>query len=194
VSIVEGDGEVAALPVLLRRIGQWLSPETQFEVESPIRVKRDRFLNREGEFKRMLELAALKCGPNGWVLVLLDADDDCPVTLSRTIAARAQCIIPHCSISIVLANREYETWFIAAAASLNGYRGFSFAEQNVREPEAIRGAKEWMSARMRSGKYREVAEQPAFSARIDLRQALENSRSFRKLCDEWSKNMVRAAD
>ena len=25
--IVEGDGEVAALPVLLRRIGAWLSPD-----------------------------------------------------------------------------------------------------------------------------------------------------------------------
>jgi len=31
-SIVEGHGEVAALPVLLRRIAAWLSPERRINV------------------------------------------------------------------------------------------------------------------------------------------------------------------
>jgi hypothetical protein len=39
-SIVEGDGEVAALPVLLRRIGGWLSPGMGMEPSTPIRVRR----------------------------------------------------------------------------------------------------------------------------------------------------------
>lgn len=42
--IVEGDGEVAALPILLRRIGAWLSPEVPATIAQPIRVRRDRFL------------------------------------------------------------------------------------------------------------------------------------------------------
>lgn len=29
-SIVEGDGEVAALPILLRRVGAWQSPDKSF--------------------------------------------------------------------------------------------------------------------------------------------------------------------
>jgi len=190
VSIVEGDGEVTALPILLRRIGAWLSPEMQVEVKLPIRVKRDRFLNREEEFKRMLELAALKCDQDGWILVLLDADDECPVELGGRVSERARNIIPHRSISVVLANREYEAWFIAAAGSLNGCRGFTFNGINQHESEAIRGAKEWMGAHMPNGKYREVADQPAFSASMDLQLALDNSRSFRKLCNEWSRNMV----
>jgi hypothetical protein len=60
-SIVEGDGEVAALPVLLRRLRDWRTPSTAVNVLHPIRVRRERFLNREQEFRRHLLLAAGKC-------------------------------------------------------------------------------------------------------------------------------------
>ncbi len=176
VSIVEGDGEVAALPVLLRRIGNWLSPEMHVNVEPPIRVRRDRFLNREEEFSGKLKLASLKCRQDGWILVLLDADDDCPADLGKNILERACRIVPHQRVSVILANREYEAWFIAAAMSLDGQRGFSCGGGAIREPESIRGAKEWLSERIPNGKYREVTDQPAFSARMDLQQVSENSR------------------
>ena len=117
-SIVEGDGEVAALPILLRRVGAWQSPEKDFDVLPPIRVRRDRFLNREDEFRRMLLLAAAKCGESGWILVLLDADDDCPSELGAQVLERARGIVPHRRVSVVLAKREYEAWFLASAAHL----------------------------------------------------------------------------
>ena len=48
----------------------------------------------------MLLLAAAKAGDTGWVLVLLDADDDCPVTLALDIGGliqqRKQAIEPDC--------------------------------------------------------------------------------------------------
>ena len=69
-SIVEGDGEVAALPILLRRMGEWLTPSIGINLSQPIRVRRDRFLNRDEEFRRYLLLAAAKCGDSGWILVL----------------------------------------------------------------------------------------------------------------------------
>jgi hypothetical protein len=50
VSIVEGDGEVQALPVLLRRLSGWLTPEAITTVEPPIRVHRDKFIRRVDEF------------------------------------------------------------------------------------------------------------------------------------------------
>ena len=56
----------------------------------PIRVRRDRFLNREDEFRRYLLLAAAKCGDQGWILILLDADDDCPAESAIQILRRAQ--------------------------------------------------------------------------------------------------------
>ena len=49
---------------------------------TPIRVRRDQFLNRDKEFSRHLSLAAGKCGEDGWILILLDADDDCPAPRS----------------------------------------------------------------------------------------------------------------
>ena len=104
--IVEGDGEVAALPVLLRRLNAWRTPSTAIDILHPIRVRRDRFLNREREFRRHLLLAAGKCGDDGWIIVLLDADDDCPAELGREILARARQVVPHRRVSVVLANRD----------------------------------------------------------------------------------------
>lgn len=190
--IVEGDGEVAALPVLLRRMTQWRSPQTYPDVPPPIRVHRDRFLNRDEEFRRHLLLAAAKCGENGWILVLLDADDDCPATLGANILKRAQALVPHRPVSVVLANREFEAWFIAAAPSLHGCRGFTFDPQDSTEPEVPRDAKGWIKKRMASRSYGETTDQPAFTARMDLQQVHARSRSFRKLCSEWDQKVVRS--
>lgn len=189
-AIVEGDGEVAAFPVLLRRLRDWLTPDNYVvEIMKPIRVRRDRFLNKNEEFRRMLLLAADKCGNRGWILILLDADDDCPAQLAKQILARAQEIVLDRRISVVLANREYEAWFIAAAESLNGLRGLSVSESDQLESESIRDAKNWIGCRIKAGKYREVTDQPAFSAAMNLQQARNNSRSFLKLCAEWEKHM-----
>jgi len=186
-SIVEGDGEVASLPILLRRLAEWRTPEDYPIVLPPIRVRRDRFLNRNEEFHRHLQLAAAKCGEDGWVLILLDADDDCPAVLGSDIFQRAQNCVPHRPISVVLANREYEAWFIAAAESLNGCRGFVFNPDNAPEPETPRNAKGWIKSHISNGVYGETTEQPAFTARMDLQRAFERCRSFRKLCTEWDR-------
>lgn len=188
-SIVEGDGEVAALPVLLRRLATWRNPALHVNVLPPIRVYKDRFLNREEEFSRHLQLAAAKCGDAGWILILLDADDDCPADKGREIVERAAAVVPHRKVAAVLANREYEAWFIASAAALNGFRGFSCTvEDAATDAEIPRNAKGWMGLRMSGNTYRETTDQPAFSQRIDLDQAYQRSRSFRKLADEWTKN------
>jgi hypothetical protein len=192
-SIVEGDGEVAALPVLLRRLSQWRRPEVHVDVLPPIRVYKDRFLNRPEEFSRHLQLAAAKCGDMGWVLILFDADDDCPAKKGAAVLALAQAVIPHRRVAVVLANREYEAWFIAAAESLNGCRGFQSRETDAfADPEIPRNAKGWVRDRMPAG-YGETTDQPAFSARFDLDLAHQRSRSFRKLCSEWDKHVFDAS-
>lgn len=188
--IVEGDGEVAALPILLRRLTAWRTPEQYCDVQLPIRVRRDRFLNRDEEFRRHLLLAAGKCGANGWILVLLDADDDCPATRGTEILERARAYVPHRKVSVVLANREYEAWFIAAAESLHGHRGFVLDTGNASDPEKLRNAKGWVNARMTSNSYGETTDQPAFTAQMDLQQVFDRSRSFRKLCSEWDSQVV----
>lgn len=191
-SIVEGDGEVVALPVLLRRLADWRGPADYVDVLTPIRVYKDRFLNRPTEFSRHLQLAAAKCGDVGWILILFDADDDCPAEKGATVLAQAKAIIPHRRIAVVFANREYETWFIAAAESLNGCRGFQCDAQHVRaDPEVPRNAKGWVRDHMPAG-YGETTDQPAFSQRFDMDLAHKRSRSFRKLCSDWDKNALNA--
>jgi len=184
-SIVEGDGEVSALPVLLRRLASEWEPAASIHSLQPIRVRRDKFLKDDKEFERQLLLAAAKSGEEGWILIVLDADDDCPASCGQQIYERAQQYIPHRRLSVVLANHEFEAWFIAAAYSLQGVRGFSLAADERMEAEKPRDAKGWMKNHMQGRTYREILDQPAFAAQIDLQQAFKNSRSFRKLCKEW---------
>jgi hypothetical protein len=74
-AIVEGDGEVIALPVLLRR----LIPELGCYVEvgsAPVKRHRSDFTQAE-KFKSGLRLAVLTRENVSAVLILFDLDDDC---------------------------------------------------------------------------------------------------------------------
>lgn len=187
--IVEGHGEVVAVPLLLRRLAVLRTPLIGIEISQPIRVHRDRFLNRDEEFSRYLRLAGSKCGEQGWVLVLLDADDDCPAQLGAQTLERARSILPEHSISVVFANREFESWFIGAAASLTNFRGFVARPADLTiDPEVPRDAKGWIRERVFSRSYGETTDQPAFAARMDIQQAIDRCRSFRKLSSEWDRH------
>ncbi|MEK6807114.1 MAG: DUF4276 family protein [Pseudomonadota bacterium] len=189
--VVEGHGEVQALPLLLRRMAPWRRAGAFLDVQYPIRVPRNRFLNRPEEFERYLRLAASKCGESGWVLVILDADDDCPGTAGPEILRRAVAILPSHSVSVVLANREFEAWFIGAASSLNGHRGLSIdAADLLIDPEGPRDAKGWLGRRMPDCRYGETTDQPAFAAHMDMQEALDRCRSFRKLCKELDQKLT----
>jgi hypothetical protein len=183
VCIVEGYGEVKALPVMLRRFAERCGVY-DLRVPEPIRVPRDRFLNRDDEFRRIVALASLRAAGGGLVLIVLDADDDCPVALSREVSTKAASLLRGAACSVVMANREYESWLIAAAPSLASKRGLPDVVEQPRDSESIRDAKDWLSERMvaHSGNcYRPVVDQAALSAVVDLDEALSQSRSLRKL-------------
>ncbi len=82
-SIVEGKGEVDAVPILLRRIAERVAPSSAVQVPRPIRVKRQQIL-KAGELERAVEIAARRTGVDGAILILLDADEDCPAHIDRT--------------------------------------------------------------------------------------------------------------
>ena len=77
VCVVEGHGEVFSVPIVLRRIAQVVRPGLRLDIPSPLRQPKQRLL-KEGELERAIELAASKAAPQGAVLVLLDADRECP--------------------------------------------------------------------------------------------------------------------
>ncbi len=124
---------------------------------------------RDGELERAVGLAAAQAGADGGILVLLDADRDCPAWLAPQLLARALAARSDRNIRVVLAKMEYEAWFLAAAASLAGRAGIDEAVDPPDDPEAVRDAKGWLSARMPPGRrYRETLHQASFSNMFDL--------------------------
>lgn len=71
------------------------------------------------------------------------------------------------------------------ALPLQGRRGLKVEQQLSIDPDQPRDAKGWMRERMAAGNYSPVADQPAFSAHMDLELAYARSRSFRKLTHAW---------
>jgi hypothetical protein len=179
--IVEGHGDVVSYKTILRRIAQQMGAY-QLHIPDPIRVPRSKLV-REGELEKAVELGARIAGPGGGILVVFDADDDPPCRLGPALRERVRKARPDRPTALVLANMEKEAWFIAAAESLGGHRGLPTVLRAPEQPEGIRGAKEWLSARM-GRPYSEVADQPAFSGLFDLQLAQERSPSFARLVRE----------
>ena len=181
VAIVEGPGEVDAIPILIRRIAATAIPDAVPHVPKPIRVKRDRFL-KENELERYVDLAARQSDPDGGILIVLDADDDCPPELAATILRRATRARSDRLIKVVLARREYEAWFLAAADSIAGRRGLPDDITTPNDPESIRDAKGWLTSRMPPGRaYKETRDQPALTSLSDLPTARRGAPSFDKM-------------
>lgn len=178
-TVVEGNGEVQAVPVLLRRIMQELAPLRPPAVLKPIRVSRSRFV-KQGVLEGYVGLAAQRVGAGGGILILLDANGACPARLGPALLARARRARPDRRIEAVLAKCEYEAWFLASVESIAGNRTLAGDLVAPPDPESIRGAKEWLGRHMQTA-YRPTADQAAFTARFDIALARRRSPSFDKL-------------
>ena len=115
-----------------------------------------------------------------YLFVLLDADNDCPAELGPSVLQRARTARSDRRIEVVVANREYESWFIAAVDSLQGTRGIPAGAEVPQHPESIRGAKAWLRSRM-SGPYSPTADQATFTARFDMVLARQRAPSYDKM-------------
>jgi Domain of unknown function (DUF4276) len=171
VPIVEGHGDVEALPVLIRRIFAAFGAGASPVVNPPIRVKAGSFLHDRDYFHKYVSLAAAKAAPGeGRVLILLDCEDHCPGKLGPRLLANAQAVRAGVKCTVALAHREYETWFLAAIESLRGVAGLPGQLTPPPCPESIRGAKQWLGARM-PVPYDPIIHQAEMTARFDLKQA-----------------------
>lgn len=88
----------------------------------PVRVPRSKLV-QEGQLEGAIRLAQANTQSSGPVIVLLDADDDCPAVLGPQLKSSALAVSQEAAVSVVLARREFETWFLAAARSIAGLRG-----------------------------------------------------------------------
>jgi hypothetical protein len=182
--VVEGHGEVESVGILLRRVWTELLHQEYVEVLHPHRVPRSKIVKAD-EIRRAIELGRRKLEvarnvERRMVLVLLDADDDVPCVLAPQIQGSIGS--PGIDVSIVIANAEYETWFVGAAESLEDL--LLLPDPPPTAPEVDRCRKRWIEVRMRSRQYSETVDQPRLTARMDPALCRDRCPSFDKLCRE----------
>ncbi len=179
VPIVEGHAEVEAVPVLVRRLLAE-SGRQEIRVARPVRVKRYQVV-RPGELERAFELARRRPEGCDAILLLLDADDDCPKEIAPGLIERAQRASAGLPVAVILAKSEFEAWFVGSLESLRGVRGITETTTSPENPEDIRDAKGFLSRQMaHQRRYVEVDDQPALAESFDLRLARQRCPSFDK--------------
>ena len=179
-SIVEGHGEVEAVPVLIRRVAAHVAPDVGVAVPRPHRRPRSKLVRLQ-ELEEYCRIA-FEESPGAHLLVLLDADDDCPAELGPQLLERV-ATTGLAREAVVVARSEYEAWFLASAESLGGRRGLRAELEPPEDPESVRDAKGWIQSNRVDGRaYSPPVDQPALTAGIDIEVARDRSVSFDKLC------------
>ncbi len=202
VLLVEGQGDVEAAPVLVKRL---LAEHDAFDVvlldPYPFRVGEYSKISKNdfGEWRRLLQDAALRKNV-GACLLLLDGDSPrkvdgqpfCAARAARRLAEEARKVGGGSlfSVAIVFACMEFESWLIAGVESLKG-KAFSDGRAGIpntvqeipRDPERVpRDAKGWLGRAMKG--YSPSRDQAELTRLVDLDAIRQNSvRSFRRLED-----------
>ncbi len=184
-SIVEGHGDEKAVPLLLRRLFQELAGVPYVDVIRPIRIVRSKLV-QDATLLKAVDLAELKLASTHcerkWIIIIFDADEDLACRLAPQLLSKLQEQRAHLDISIVLPVPEYETWFVAAAESLEKYLHIDDVTVPF-NPEQTKTKKAWLQQRFR-GRYTETIEQAALTSVMSLALCRERSASFDKLCRE----------
>ena len=179
VPIVEGNGELKAVPILLYKLLHQLQRYDIHIAEPKPAYGRDNLL-KPGGIEKFVRYAwrERECGA---ILILLDADEDCPLTLVRDLARRITALGLLYPVVIVCANRMFETWFLASFATLAGPIGLR-ADEPPADAEAVKNPKDWLNQRFPRGRaYKETSDQEALTRLLDPALARAQSRSFRRL-------------
>ena len=124
-----------------------------------------------------------QCEGDHAILILRDADEDCPGQAAPELLARAERVARPIPVSVVFAKCEYESWFLAALKSLRGDRGIVVDAEPPVNPESIRGAKEYLEQRcmLPGATYSPTVDQPALTGRFSFEEARRSCPSFDKL-------------
>lgn len=189
VPIVEGVGEVEAVPLLLRRLLQEEFARYDWQVAKPKNAHGCGNLLTPGGLEKFLQYAQLEstCAA---VLVLMDGDsvevlppdqrpeEDCAPGFAQLLARRAAAIQPQVPVVIVVATWEYEAWFLASIETMEitGLSSYHAAMADTRSPKG------WIDRHLPPGqKYLETIDQAKMTHKLDFRRVEERSRSFRRL-------------
>lgn len=144
IPVVEGYGEEKAVPCLIRL---WLQhrhmhrffdvPDTAINAKGCGKLKAAYNRTRHLGIEHYIE-AALRGQPDA-ILVILDADEECRKRrpgngLGPQLLARAEAVASHVPLAVVVANREYEAWFLA---NFSSFRARGLFPEHARLPDDL---------------------------------------------------------
>lgn len=172
--IVEGPGDLSAVPLLLRKL---VEHHQRFDVVvlRPYRYGEVERVNKN--FTRYVLAAAKERAPILWTF---DCDDGCPLNWVHHFEAQLPAGLS-VRLKFAFFMREYESIFLAERMCL-GELGIPADAVLPQNPEGVRGAKQLISRLMPYGTaYKETVHQARLTARLDLDVARNNSRCLRHL-------------
>jgi len=208
VPIVEGQTEQGCVERLLHRIWQELlcRPE-RLQVVEPFRSHRDELVHLNGvvltdtvrkAFVKLKAKVKKDAEAQLLVLILLDAEGDCPATLARHLLDIGRKALPaDIPVSCVLAKRMLENWIVAGASTLAGVNNLPDSLP-ARDQFEDRSGAAWLEAQLRSKskarKYKKTADAETFVRMMALQECRDNAPSFDKLCRELEARLPQPPD
>jgi hypothetical protein len=198
VPIVEGQTEQGCVERLLHRVwAELLGRAERLQMIEPFRGHRDALVHRNGQaltesarkaFLKLKGKAKKDAGARSLLLILLDAEGDCPATLAPRLLNVARKALPaDVPVACVLAKRMLENWIVAGASTLAGVNGLP-DPLPARDQFEERSGAAWLEGQLRSRnktrKYKKTADAEPFVRAMDLKECRVNCPSFDKLCRE----------
>ncbi len=197
VPIVEGQTEVGCIERLLQRVwAELLVAPSRLQVMPASRGKRDALINsKHPDFRTKIEEAYAKLdrrlrhdsSGQGLLLLLLDAEMDCPAELAPRLLEAATQVRSDAPIACVLAKRMLENWIVAGASTLAGINGLPNplpARDRFEDCNGVAWLEGQLRSQHRARKYKKTTDAKSFVGAMDLNECRANSPSFAKLCRE----------
>jgi Domain of unknown function (DUF4276) len=195
---VEGQTEQGCVERMLQRVWHELlcRPE-RLQVVEAFRGHRDQLVHPSGlvltdtvrkAFGKLTVKLKKEAQAQLLVLILLDAEGDCPATVAPRLLEVARKALPaDAPVSCVMAKRMLENWIVAGASTLAGMNGLP-SPLPVRDQFEDRSGAAWLEAQLRSQnkarKYKKTDDAEVLIRRMALQECRGNSPSFDKLCRE----------
>lgn len=189
VLIVEGPGDVAAVPRLLRSIAYDHEVYDFNCCPNPITGQNLPKLSVNGVIEKFTGYA-LSRDDGDSVLICVDTDGQCPKTAAEDFVRRLNSTYITKKVGVCFFHCEFESLFITcldAIATAHGECGWHMDgwTEDV-QSETIKGAKGYLTRCMKKGRaYKEIRDQVRFTAALDSNRLRQRSRAFRHLEKTW---------
>ena len=206
VPIVEGQTEAGCIERLLQRIWEMLAVPFRLQVLPSSRGKRNALLDLakpnlahkvEEAHAKLARRLRVDSSSRGLLLLLLDAEDDCPAELAPKLLAAAKNARSDVDISCVLAKRMLENWILGGASKLAAVNGLPDILP-ARDQFEDRNGAVWLGEQLRSRepkrKYKKTVDAQQFVQAMNLTECRANCPSFDKLCRELETRIARQAN